>query len=621
MAAPSKDKSDLARNFTRAQVKACRHVVCILQRLLRFTRTQLLCALALAVGSTSANAEPGTVNLPALNPATVVHAMDYSHPEMLDFLQASLIDAIMRTDGWPLKFSLTALKTLRTEKAPSADIIFAGPSVSAGLYRFAGYRPLLSLVPKEAASAGEAAAAALFVPRNAPVRTIHSLAKEKILTNNNGSIVVKTYLAADLSRQGVDPKRMLKNLISVQEPITVTVQRMLAGEAPAVLLPACDAMRLPQSLRDKIRLVGQRLYDGLACPHSTKPGPGWMILVSTKATKEHADWLKAHFLAGNRPNSPYRWAENQHPSELISLMTDGNDPYFEQFRNYSWREIVRENTGAVLAAILALAALLFWSIASTFQLSRRTTALLQTQERLGNLERISIVGQMSSMVAHELRQPLFAIRNYAGSLKRRRERGALTDDAFQWGVQRIVEESNRANDIIEHVRAYAKGRPEHPLERADLSEAVAKSYARLRSKLSFRGRFVDDIQPGIEAEFDPLEIDLVLRTLVKNAVEASTGNPDEEIRVTLAPSIGYEPEILLEVADNGIEMTPEALARLGTPVHSNKTQGLGLGLSIVSRIVERSGGTIRFCANHPRGLIVRILLPKEMPHVDNPDPS
>ncbi len=580
----------------------------------------------LALMMRPAGAEVGTVNLPALNPVTIVHSLDSCPSDKLAFLKESLVGAILQTDGWPLKFSRISAQALRAEKTPSADVVFADPSTAAGLYRYAGYTPLLALVPQEAQSAGEAAAAALYVRTEAPQKTFHALAGAKILINNADEMNLRTFLAAELSRQGLDPKRILKHASNMIEPIEETARRLLHGEAEAILLPACGALQLPADIRQGIRILESRPYDALRCPHSTTPSPGWMILVSTRATQQHAAWLKVHFLASNRPGAAYRWLPAPPLNQLISLMTKGSDSAFESFHQFSWRDIVQENAGAFLTVFVFLLALLGWSIVSTLKLARNTSALLRTQERLGNLERVSIVGQMSSMVAHELRQPIFAIRNYAGSLRRRRNRGALSADDFNWAIRRIVEESERANDIVEHVRNYAKGGAEQHRQQGDLSLAVERSYNEQRSKLRFSGRFSAEIAKGIQAEFDSLEVALILRTLMKNAVEASQGSPEEMICVRLseehtdgqgqAASMPCDPQILLEVKDNSKLMSPEALAQLGTPVHSQKTDGLGLGLSIICRIVERWGGTIRFAANQPKGLIVRIHLPKEALHVD-----
>ena len=78
------------------------------------------------------------------------------------------------------------------------------------------------------------------------------------------------------------------------------------------------------------------------------------------------------------------------------------------------------------------------------------------QTRYEQLEKASIVGQMSNLVAHELRQPLAAITNYTMGIRRRLKNGILDDDSLSFALQRTLEESVRANAIVEHVQSYAK---------------------------------------------------------------------------------------------------------------------------------------------------------------------
>lgn len=610
-------------------------------RALRFTPPvlpALLLLFGMFFGAATLKAEVGTVNLPALNPSLTVQVVEYCPEEKFDFFRETLLKAIDITDGIPVRFERINTKTLREEKVPSADILFADPSVAAGLYRFAGWRPVLSLLPAGATSPNEAAAAAILVPKGSPVLTLRDLTGKSILANDRFEIPVTTYLAADLRWQGLDPEGVISGVADVSETTLDTARRLLRGEADAILLPACRAQALPDDIRSELRVVEPRRYDALACPHSTQPGPEWMILTSTRATKEQIEWLKEHFLA-IAPSAPdgtepaYRWVTYDEPERLLEIMFAGPDTFFERFRHYSWQDLLRQNPGAVLAVVVILLTLLAWSIFTTLRLGRRTTEYLNAQERLGNLERISIVGQMSAMIAHELRQPLFAIRNYAGSLRRRRERGTLTDEAFEWGLKRIVEESTRANDIIEHVRSYAKPGPEARRPVENLSVACWRGFEEQRSKIPFDGRFSAVITPQIFAPFDTLEIVLILRTLMKNAAEALSGVENAEVRVRLYEENPYsssslvkplrtsdaalETRVVIEVSDNGRGMTDARLAELGYPLHSSKPHGLGLGLSIVRRIVERAGGSIEFRLNPPAGLTVRVLFPKEPPHGDS----
>lgn len=98
---------------------------------------------------------------------------------------------------------------------------------------------------------------------------------------------------------------------------------------------------------------------------------------------------------------------------------------------------------------------------------------------------------------------------------------------------------------------------------------------------------------------DPLEIELVARNLVKNAIEATSCVKDPQILLELCPENGG---VRITVADNGPQISDEALVNLREPLKSTKIGGLGLGLSIVKRICESYEGHVEFSKNSPTGL-------------------
>ena len=81
---------------------------------------------------------------------------------------------------------------------------------------------------------------------------------------------------------------------------------------------------------------------------------------------------------------------------------------------------------------------------------------VQSRQHIANLERTGIVGQMSTIIAHELKQPLAAIVNFAGSLNRRVQKGNYDEKAFGWALGKFWIQAERANQIVNRVRAYAK---------------------------------------------------------------------------------------------------------------------------------------------------------------------
>ena len=134
-----------------------------------------------------------------------------------------------------------------------------------------------------------------------------------------------------------------------------------------------------------------------------------------------------------------------------------------------------------------------------------------SRDHIANLERTGIVGQMSTMIAHELKQPLGAITNFANGLLRRAKRGALDPQML--------------SEIVNRVRAYAKHQnPE--LKVSDMSICIERAIETFRRSKRTDALIRKAVHPYLWAEIDNWEIELALLNLLKNAADALEGRPD-----------------------------------------------------------------------------------------------
>ena len=175
---------------------------------------------------------------------------------------------------------------------------------------------------------------------------------------------------------------------------------------------------------------------------------------------------------------------------------------------------------------------------------------------------------------------------------------------LEFALGRILAENERASDIVEHVRDYARKRRQ--ITPVDLTQMSAKVVSSMRAS-NARVSFESEVPAGLFVEGDSLEIELVLRNLVKNAGE-SAAQADGVPRVVLAGErIGDE--VVITVTDNGPVRTKAEIDAFLVPLRSEKSGGLGLGLAIVRRIIEAYGGTIVFDVVEPQGVRVEARLP------------
>jgi two-component system C4-dicarboxylate transport sensor histidine kinase DctB len=209
------------------------------------------------------------------------------------------------------------------------------------------------------------------------------------------------------------------------------------------------------------------------------------------------------------------------------------------------------------------------------------------RDELAQANRLSILGQISAGVAHEINQPVAAIRTFAENGTTLIDRGA--PEKARENLARIVDLTARIGTITGELRAFARRR------------AGAGGTAPLGSVLDGtllllgeRARGVVRIEIDARLLVTPLvgdrtRLEQVVINLVQNAIEAVDGHSDGRVTLTAALVDG---SIELTVADNGPGLDPTVAASLFTPFASAKPEGLGLGLAIARDIAREFGGDI-----------------------------
>lgn len=242
-----------------------------------------------------------------------------------------------------------------------------------------------------------------------------------------------------------------------------------------------------------------------------------------------------------------------------------------------------------------------------------------TQERLQATARLATVGEMASLLSHELNQPLAAISSYAtGSLNllKRSDHGdaahRLSD--LQMAFERISEQAGRAGKVINSVHDFVRRRDQDKevVSPQALINAVMplvllqaqKLHVRVETKLGER------LSPIL---CDRTMVEQVLLNLARNGMQAMD-HPDCRTRllslqIKRAPSSESHGWVEFSVIDLGLGISPEIAKQLFTPFFTTKAEGMGLGLSLCRTVVEQHGGHLEFEAHEPSGTLFRFTLP------------
>jgi two-component system sensor histidine kinase DctS len=238
----------------------------------------------------------------------------------------------------------------------------------------------------------------------------------------------------------------------------------------------------------------------------------------------------------------------------------------------------------------------------------------QQQEKLQASARLATMGEISSMLAHELNQPLAAISSYTTGALNVLGRAAGNAEAvdaslLKPALEQASLQAQRAGQIIRSVHEFVKKR-EPERQQVQLQTLVAG----IRALIELQARkYYVAIQTQIPSNLppvsaDPMMLEQVLLNLTRNAVEAMQDiAPHRRIlRITACCEQG---QVQVSVIDNGHGIAPDVAERLFSPFFSTKAEGMGMGLSICRTAIEFHGGTLNHRPNPEGGTIFTFALP------------
>jgi two-component system sensor histidine kinase HydH len=246
----------------------------------------------------------------------------------------------------------------------------------------------------------------------------------------------------------------------------------------------------------------------------------------------------------------------------------------------------RTLAAGLVAALLSVIAALF---------AARAQARAEAAEaRLHEQRRLAALGEMSAVLAHEIRNPLASLKGHAQLLAELLPAGRTQDKA-----ERVVSEAVRLETLSDQLLDFVRSDQVAPVEAdpgallAECAESLGDSRIEVqRAGAPARGALV------------PLRMRQVLLNLLDNALKASPEAAVVDARVTREGE-----RLLFTVRDRGAGLAPGAEARIFEPFHTGRVRGVGLGLAVARRIVSLHAGTIS-AGNHPEGgAVFRVALP------------
>jgi len=239
-------------------------------------------------------------------------------------------------------------------------------------------------------------------------------------------------------------------------------------------------------------------------------------------------------------------------------------------------------------------------------------ALKKTEEELARVARVTVMGELTASIAHEVNQPLAAVVTNGNASLRWLANDPPNFDEARQALRNIVRDGNRASDVIARIRAVLK-KSETAAQRLDLNEIIREIVALTQSEVERRKAslclaLAEDL-PAVMG--DRVRLQQVLLNLVINALDAMVEVIDRPRIITIRTSTPKLGSLLVAVEDSGAGLSPQAESRLFDAFYTTKPDGLGMGLSISRSIIEEHGGRLWAAQNEGYGATFQFTLPVE----------
>lgn len=216
------------------------------------------------------------------------------------------------------------------------------------------------------------------------------------------------------------------------------------------------------------------------------------------------------------------------------------------------------------------------------------TRVRRVRDELAQANRLSILGQVTAGVAHEINQPVAAIRTYAESGRQLLDAGEADEARENLGA--IVKVTDRIGAITEMLRGFAR-RSTAPIGPVPVGEAIGGALALLAGRIRDAGVRIerDAVPPALAVLAGRIRLEQILVNLLSNALDALKGGSDPRIAITVAATAE---RVAIRVRDNGPGLDPRMQETLFMPFSTTKATGLGLGLVISADLAREFGGSL-----------------------------
>lgn len=540
----------------------------------------------------------------------------------------NLEGALEKTLGVKTKVEIStdSPETIKTKlKEGRVELVFCNSVLYRALLPY-GVRDLATVHSDWNPNPNRADGAALIVKRDSEISSLNqriNLKEPKVAMEKNRHCDVLYYILGEFETLKLDSEKFKTFLLDNTQKSSELVKGVIQGKADAALLPASfleqHVVEYP-SLYREIKVLNPLRSSELPCTVSTTFYPNWSVLITPNISMKQATDIAATLLTQPKSSDGAWWSVSTQFDGVDKLLKNLKVEQYSYLREWTLRRFFEEYFPFIILFGAFLTGVILYSCIANRLIKIRTRQLSQSLLRLSKYKkefelvrrdneiyhRMGIVSHISSLISHELRQPLNTISCYSQGLLMRLEKGPMEQGQISDIVYQIHKKTQGADEIIKKVRDFAKfgSRP----VATELNQSIRKAVDVFL--LSSQCSSVVEFKPSDAAwiKIDPFELELLVLNLLRNANEAlvKTANARIEVNVSVNKETS---EVILTVKDNGPKLSEETLIKIKRGFETTKKNGTGMGLVIVSESVSNARGKIDFIPSKDRGLLVKITFP------------
>lgn len=471
---------------------------------------------------------------------------------------------------------------------------------------------LAVLWPPRAANPTESEGGTLISRKNEENKTLLQLEGQTLAAKSERDYVSYGAIRREIFELHKSPKHFFDS-VSFLGSYGDVIDSVISGKSDLGIIPACYIEEHNFDPRMKaIKPQAIKNQKALSCVSSTR-----LYLGPVFAASYDADPYLNRLILAELLDTPARdgfiWTVGGDISQGHELFKALNEEQYEKLSRSALMRHLEEKSPYILVALGTLIFFFMHWFSVNRLVEKRTRQLIKVQketdkikEQFAAMQRVGVIGLMSSTLSHELKQPISVIGNYLQGMRLLRKSGRMTDKALDESIENIGAQIERANNIIKKVRSYA-GKKSSERKPTDLRVIIERSISDLlktrtkRTEISF-----EPCTEEVIVDADETELHLAIHNIIKNAVEACEEQPLPLVSISLSTENG---KAVFAVTDNGPILAPEAIENIKKPLWTSKKNGMGLGIPIVSRIAEAHRGSLTFDTDGNGSLVVTLRLP------------